>query len=267
MPYDVKNPPTRRTIPRLEEVGCWRAHANLWSHIISSGVSSALIFEDDADFSVGIRDILEGVSQQLQDIIGARNGEPYGIVDNNSWDLLALGSCANGMPNQKENPKAAEMIRVWNDPYAPKNDKQHLPGDQDERLRMLTISKGWACTQAYAVTRAGAMRLLYNVGGPGRFLDQPMDLLMYDQVNRGLLKSFVVLPSVVGQWKMADWRDSDISPPSDEELQYLQKGSGSSIIKSVREDISQVFGNRNIWKEIEEGGEREEEMKEEELLE
>lgn len=65
MPYDFGNAPG----PRLPEIGCWRAHANLWSHVVSSGISTALILEDDADFSVGIRDIMEAISTQLQEIL------------------------------------------------------------------------------------------------------------------------------------------------------------------------------------------------------
>lgn len=190
------------------------------------------------DFSIGIRDIMEGISQQLQSITGAKNEAPYGIVDGNSWDLLALGSCGNQMADSEKHP---EMFRVWTDPYVPEGNK-----------RILGLSRGWACTHGYAVTREGAMRLLYNIGGPGRGLDQPMDLLLFDQMRRGLLKSFVATPNIISQWKVADWRDTDIQPAS--EQQFGRKGSESSIIRSVREEIKKVFGSRNIWEELEKGG-------------
>ena len=239
-------------IPRPPEIGCWRAHANLWSHIISSGVSSALIFEDDADFSVGIRDIMEGISKQLQDIMGADNGEAYGLGNGNSWDILTLGHCYSKLPERKDKPKSVKMIRVWPDAYAPATDdfSQYSPGSG--RLRLLGPSEGMSCTNGYAVTREGAMRLLYNIGGPGHVLDRPVDILISHQLSEGILKGFHVLPSAVGQWKKgADWRDTDVQFPSQEEIEAMKEGSGDEIIRSVRAELDQVLSKRNIWNEIE----------------
>ena len=251
MPYDVKNPPNdpKLEFPRRPAVGCWRAHANLWSHIITSGISSALILEDDADFSVGIRDIMEGVSTHLQGVFGARSRETYGIVKN-SWDVLALGTCYNRLPDPNEHPGAARKIRSWVDPYAPERDdlsKKYLPFAESKRVRVLGPTLGMACTQAYAVTREGVMRLLYNVGGPGHILDRPLDILMGDQMIAGLLNGFVTIPSIFGQWKYGeDWRDTDI-----QEFTWAEKGSGADIIQSTRQEIMDVLGNRNIWDEME----------------
>ena len=264
MPYDVKTPPTGRARPRPGELGCWRAHANAWSHIISSGVSSALIFEDDADFSVGIRDIMEGISEQLQDIMGAKHREPYGLVNGNNWDLLTLGNCFNKLPDPKEKPKAAKMIRVWADDYAPESDfSEYSPGTGSGHLRLIGPSIATLCTHGYAVTREGAMRLLYNVGGPGHDLDAPLDMLIAQQLSRGLLRGFHVLPDVVGQWKKGgDWRDTDVQFPSEEQIKSYGKGSGRAIVQSVRAEIEKIFGSRNIWEEIER--EADEEQKESE---
>ena len=252
LPYDARNP--QGWVPRTEELGCWRAHADVWSHIVSSGVSSALIFEDDADVSVGIRDIMEGISKQLQDIMGTGKGDPYGLGNGHSWDMLTLGNCYNKLPDPKDKPKAARMIRVWPDPYAPETDDfaKYSPGSG--RLRLIGPSLGTACTHGYAVTREGAMRLLYNIGGPGHVLDAPVDLLIAYQLSEGLFKGFHVLPNVVGQWKKgADWRDTDVQFPSKEEVASMKKGSGDEIIQSARAEIEEFLGNRNVWKEIEDG--------------
>ena len=213
---------------------------------------SALILEDDADFSVGIRDILEGVSTQLQGVFGAKNKEPYGIVGN-SWDVLALGTCWHDLPDPKKEPKAARKIRGWVDSYAPESDylsQRYLPHAGSKRVRVVGPTKGMACTQGYAVTREGAMRLLYNVGGVGHILDRPLDLLMGDQMIAGLLNGFVTLPNIISQWKYGDWRDTDIQLHTDEQLKAIG-GSESDIIQSARKEIMDVLGNRNIWEEIE----------------
>jgi len=230
------------------ELGCWRAHANLWSHIITAGISSALILEDDADFSVSIREIMEEISDHLQVATGAKNREPYGLVDGNSWDILQVGNCRYALPTKEKNPKAVKMIQAWEDPHTPVSDKflGFLPESQTKRVRVLSPSKGAICTQGYAITREGAMRLLYNVGGPGHTLDRAVDLLMEDQMITGTLKSYLVLPNVVAQWKFADWRDTDIQNKISS-----KKGNGGDIVQSVREEIMNVLGHRNIWEEIE----------------
>ena len=220
--------------------------------MISTGVSSALILEDDADFSVGIRDIMEGVSKQMQNIFEVKNAEPYGISDRKNWDILILGSCGSGIAD-KESTKAAKKIRVWVDPYAPESDKfsSYLPDAPSKRLRQLALAKRAVCTQGYAITREGAMRLLYNIGGPGHVLDQAMDLLIANQLGNGVIKGFITRPDIVAQWKMKDWRDTDIQLTTEEELKRVWGGSGPDIVGSVREELMSILGNRNVWEEIE----------------
>ena len=223
--------------------------------MVSTGISSALILEDDADFSAGIRDIMEGVSSQLQDVMGATNEEPYGIVDGNSWDILTIGHCGYRIPDEKSNPKASKQVRVWEDPYAPESTRfsGYMPDASSQRLRLLAPSKGSACTQGYAVTREGAMNLLYNIGGPGHILDMAMDLVIWEQLDKGVIKGFLSVPDIVAQWKVQDWRDTDIQLDSEEALKNGRGGSGPEIVGSVREEIRSIFGNRNIWEEIENG--------------
>ena len=241
----MKNPPARIQGPGV--IGCWRSHANAWSHIISSGISSALILEDDVDFSVGIRDILEGVSTHLQGVLG--NQEPYGMVDGNSWDMLALGHCHHRLPDPKIYPKAARQIQSWVDPYAPESDnlsEQFLPGTRSKNIRVLAPAKEMRCTHAYAVTRAGAMRLLYGIGGPGRILDRQMDWIMMDMLDQGLLKGYLTLPTIFGQWGYGDWRGTDIQLTLDKHV-----GSWPDIIQSVRSEMAEVLLQRNVWDEYE----------------
>jgi len=144
------------------------------------------------------------------------------------------------------------MIRSWVDPYAPENDdlaQKYLPDAESKRVRVLSPTWGMACTQAYAVSREGAMRLLYNVGGPGHVLDRPVDILMSDLIKKGILKSFILLPTVVGQWIYGDWRASDIRNKDNEEPSNPR--SWAEVVQSVRGEIRDVLGNRNVWTEIE----------------
>lgn len=172
-------------------------------------------------------------------------------MDGNSWDVLALGTCWRELPDPKTNPKAAKMVRSWIDPYAPERDDLarqyfYFQFASKKRVRVLGPTKGISCTQGYAVTREGAMRLLYHIGGPGHILDRPVDILMKDQMIAGLLSGFAAIPNVIGQWKYGGWKDSDIQGLEENEV-----GSGQDIVRSVREEIIEVLGNRNVWEEIE----------------
>ena len=235
--------------------------------MVTTGVSSALILEDDADFSVGIRDIMEGLSKQLQNIVGAKNGEPYGIVEGNSWDTLTLGHCGYRIVHPAFNPKAAKKIRVWVDPLAPPNRYSTLiPNSPSPRVRLVAPSKGSVCAHGYAVTKEGAMRLLYNIGGPGHTLNQAWDLIIRELLDVGVLKGFLSVPDIVAQWKVQDWRDTDIQTQPEQMLKKMfRKGSGPEIVESVREAIARKFGYRNIWKQIEEEEETTEEEEGEEI--
>jgi len=233
------------------ELGCWRAHANIWAEIIQSGISSALILEDDIDFTVGIRDVLTGVSEHLRRLTGAKNGEIYGLVDEESWDTLHVGHCWNEGPPQATYPVASKIFEAWEDEYAPaKSDYVHLaPGAGSQRIRALQPTWNVVCTQAYVVSLAGARRLLYHIGGPGNTVFEPVDLAMLKLFQSGAIKGYTVLPSIFGQWKNGDSRDTDIHEPPNPDV--VEKGSGGDVIKGVRQEMKKAWGGRDIWKDIE----------------
>jgi hypothetical protein len=58
IPHDTKLRPA--------ELGCWRSHVNSWKRVIESGVETALILEDDADWHVNIKEQMSLLSQELK---------------------------------------------------------------------------------------------------------------------------------------------------------------------------------------------------------
>ncbi|RPB18846.1 hypothetical protein L211DRAFT_766608, partial [Terfezia boudieri ATCC MYA-4762] len=210
LPYDpIKKPPKA---PTPAELGCWRAHANIWTEIIQSGITSALILEDDIDFTVGIRDVLTGVSQHLHRLTGASNGDEFGLVDKEDWDVLHLGHCWNERPPEKTHPIASMIYEAWEDEYAPAKEQYVylVPGAKSQRIRVLQPTYVVVCTQAYVVSLAGAQRLLYHVGGPGGSLYEPIDIVMMNLFQSGKIKGYTAVPSIFSQWKNGDSRDTDI---------------------------------------------------------
>ena len=218
---------------------------------MQSGISSALILEDDIDFTVGIRDVLTGVSKHLHSLTGATNGEEYGLADEESWDVLHLGHCWNERPPEKTYPVASKIYEAWEDEYAPARGQYVylVPGAKSQRIRVLQPTYVVVCTQAYVVSLAGAQRLLYHVGGPGGTLYEPIDLVMMNLFRSGKLKGYTAVPSIFGQWKNGDFRDTDIQ--GDQNPGDIEKGSGGDVIQSVRREMKNVWGGRAIWKDIE----------------
>jgi hypothetical protein len=48
------------------QLGCWRAHANVWSRMLSENINTALIVEDDADWDVNVHDSFALVARHLR---------------------------------------------------------------------------------------------------------------------------------------------------------------------------------------------------------
>ena len=79
-------------------------------------------------------------------------------------------------------------------------------------------------------------------------LSGPVDLTMANKFREGLFRGYVVVPTVIGQWRLGDSRDTDIQILSTAEKKV---GSWADIVGSVRVEIATVFKSRNVWKQIE----------------
>ena len=177
--------------------------------------------------------------------------------------MLTLGHCYGGGeegPPAAKFPKAAKIVEAWEDPHAPALGilSSFLPSSWSRRIRVLRPTYAPFCTTGYAVTKMGAMRLLYNIGGPGGVLEMPVDMVMAERFKAGLLKGYVTLPNLIGQWKWGDWRDTDVQGQIEEgDDRTKLQGSGNDVVGSVRKEIADKLGPgkgaRNVWKELEEG--------------
>src|ERR1700712_3532369 len=67
-------------------IGCWRAHMNVYQKIVHEKVSSAMIFEDDADWDVALKMQLVQFARGSRFILNTTESEathsPYG----DDWD-------------------------------------------------------------------------------------------------------------------------------------------------------------------------------------
>ena len=133
------------------------------------------------DFAVSSSALLKDPSATLdfRDLPSAAHDQtsPYG----DNWDVLWLGHCGMSLP---EKGKGKGRVIQYNDPTVAET--QYLHSWDFKRptplmiypnhTRVVTHESKGVCSLAYAVSRAGARKLLYNLGL--RLLDLPFDLML-----------------------------------------------------------------------------------------
>lgn len=201
--------PAGSAAAKLPNRAAWRAHMTLLRNIVSEGLSSALILEQDADWDVRIAAQLTDLSRAVRALslpaarLGraaaagsqahapdipftslplrgtpAAVGSPYG----DDWDVLILGHCGVRRP-------AGAAIVLADDATVP----------HPSRLRTLVKGQTWwlgdlrrflphtrmyhagaeaICTTAYAVSGGGARKLLGALAVEGAMPFAPFDLMV-----------------------------------------------------------------------------------------
>lgn len=146
-------------------LGCWRAHMNTLVHMIENNIQTALIIEDDTDWDISLRQQLShfatGVNslQNLMHPSKSVSKSPYG----SAWDLLWLGHCRAGPHDSKQSiyllendatvPPISFRAAHWHQRHIP-------PPVLSNTTRLIFRSNSGMCTYAYAVTLAGARKLV-----------------------------------------------------------------------------------------------------------
>ncbi|KIW21346.1 hypothetical protein PV08_01926 [Exophiala spinifera] len=153
-----------RTVP---EVGCWRSHLNAMQQMVRKRVRSALIFEDDADWDVGIKHQMLQVARGSRWLLGNRKEaiphSPYG----DGWDVLWIGHCSAEPSNSRRwvIPKDPTVVPPGNRSYWFKPDMERWESapEQDTQTRLLFDVGLGSCSAAWAVSLAGAEKILYEL--------------------------------------------------------------------------------------------------------
>lgn len=211
----------------LSKLGCYKAHSNVWrSFIESSSADSALILEDDVDWDVDVKDVLTRLRYPLRAMLARLSGSsptkmPWNVE---LWDILRLGTCREPAFRSDFKPRDVDLdalpYMTYVDPTVPfyewiVTDSRMtfdaygvpMPSYRSEggepRLRLVQKSNYPVCLHAYAVSRAGAKKLL-DITARG-LVDGANDLTIAEATQQGDLRSFTVLPPPFGQWKVQGW--------------------------------------------------------------
>lgn len=221
---------------RAGVIGVYRAHMDALQMVIESGWSSALILEDDSDWDINLTYALQQLHQPFATLINSystgsakikmsTNRDPWLTSE---WDLVNFGPCIESRfekgDREKENldPSRPPFVAYEDRTIANSEDTSHqirellqfynysLPYRKDLKNRkehdkvyhrLVTVSNRPVCTNAYAISRQGALRLLYQLS---RELAMPIDLQIARLSKDSKLRSFSLTPSIFGQWKTKD---------------------------------------------------------------
>ncbi|KAF2497170.1 hypothetical protein BU16DRAFT_581140, partial [Lophium mytilinum] len=163
----------------------WMGHLNALKWFLSTTLSTAIILEDDVDWSIHLRRTqIPLAAAALRAVLSPNTTAttPSTYWGPLTWELLHLGHCGDFMANFDAIPSLEPYFASTpNSTYRTYHDPTLLPRDRwrpqtadflsilPDQTRLLHPSRWPLCTFGYAVTRASAARLLatYGTEGPG----------------------------------------------------------------------------------------------------
>ncbi|PSN62289.1 hypothetical protein BS50DRAFT_592489 [Corynespora cassiicola Philippines] len=244
-------------------VGVWRAHANTWRYIIDNNISSALILEDDVDWDMNIKEIMGLWNWQLRYNNTVRWGTgnegqgwaeecPYGC----DWDELFMGQCGN-----TPNPDRLDLHQVYHDPHGPviSTTQNNILKEAtevwnlsstDSSLRISSATYGPLCAMGYGLSRIGAMRMLYRIGGWYGF-GMGVDNEIAFRTEDGYLSGYTMTPPAFTAWRTGDGKDSDNDAgmkAMDVKSEGNPAGWSHGLKKSARKSLGEVL-DKQFWKD------------------
>ncbi|KIW22001.1 uncharacterized protein PV07_12599 [Cladophialophora immunda] len=239
---------------RSNVVGCWRAHVNVLQRMVREGVSTALIFEDDADWDVALKHQLVQFARGSRFILSAPGEElatlsPYG----DDWDILWLGHCGTSiLPDEHRrffvipNDPTVEPPHLRQENYHEPNTSHWRTGpDGGSRTRIVFRSGNAACTAAYAISQKGAKKALYYLSMVP--YNDPIDLRLA-ALCKSKVKCISPWPQLVGvSWptgNAAKWSDIGYGPDSEA---TVQEGKSLHLMYSVRQNLPNMLEGQTVF--------------------
>jgi hypothetical protein len=222
--------------------------------ILDEDLGSALIMEDDMDWDINIKTQLTQFAAGSLEIQSSFTSTPPSTTPDSpygpNWDILWLGSCANVLVEHLAphlavpNPDDRKHF-IHPDPTVPS--PNHIRGnvsfswaDYPPQTRMVHVPGDNICSFAYALSRSGARKALYDLGIQGQH--KPFDnhlsdlcrLRSWDMRCVGVTPSYFVHHRPRGKVS----GDSDINKGGDE---VREVGFTENILYSTRLNLERLI--------------------------
>lgn len=231
------------------EIGCWRAHMNVFEEMLDRRIATAVVFEDDADWEVTFRQQLLQFARGSRYITGTEPkggfvpSSPYG----EDWDVLWLGHC-NSRPTNGDNKRFVmehdptvvppNVRQSWEQPITRYWDK---PGS-DYKTRVIFRTSDSSCTTSYVISLKGAQKALYylSMNPSNDPIDNAMGHLCGDADKD--FKCISAFPTLVGISKPAGSSDrgSDVGHEPGE-ASISDKAHSERLVYSTRMNLQNLL--------------------------
>ncbi|KAI2642940.1 glycosyltransferase family 25 protein [Xylaria nigripes] len=242
-----------RELLREENLGSWRGHMNVIRRIVEEDLESALIMEDDMDWDVRLKSQLKLVAEGARAVMPSetRQSSPYG----NDWDVLWLGHCGEifpeFLPENVGKPEHPKFVILDDETVAPLSKITGLVDFKSypEFTRWIHVSGCPICSFAYALSRSGARKVLFDLSVDHLYgtFDNALAGLCRDGASGkedGLrAKCLSVTPPVFfhHRAKGSFSRDSDIQNNDSPDAPGREKGTTENIVWSARNNIRNMM--------------------------
>ncbi|KIX93269.1 uncharacterized protein Z520_10912 [Fonsecaea multimorphosa CBS 102226] len=235
-------------------LGCYRGHLNAFQRIISDRLSSALIFEDDAEWDINIKSQLVDFARGLHYLQRVEKPEalhsPYG----DDWDVLWLGYCgAKSRSGDHSYWITHDDPTVVPEPLRTETRKEgnRYLDDSAEPLqgtftRVVTEPYNIRCLYAYAVSQRGARRFLYNysIRAKARTADVAVSEFCSDGVSGA--RCFAPFPQFVDNYLAA----GDTAKDSDRRQfhsEFRVQGTSNNIVFPAKTNLETFINNSRLY--------------------
>ena len=215
--------------------------------MVHENIQSVLIFEDDADWDVLIKQQLVEFARGSRYILGTgHKHSPYG----DDWDILWLGHC--GAVNRWKNDHKIYVIQ--NDTtvvppkyrsYPSRRPNYSPPQIRGDYNRLVFNPLRSLCTTSYALSLRGAQKLIYNqaMGRAGTYIDRALS-----RMCSGPATCVAPYPQLIGAHRQAgnNSRNSDIDPQ--QHGGGLQEAYSEFLAYPTRLNIDRFIGGKTTFK-------------------
>lgn len=226
-------------------VGCWRAHMNVLQDIVARSVATTLIFEDDADWDVSLK------SQLVQFALGSQwilenaadlstpPRDPYSPYGD-GWDILWLGNCAA----KADESDSRRWIIEDDSTTDPLPLRMYGIGPDDNywnsSTRLVFSQSYGVCTTSYAVSLAGAKKMLYHLSMSP--FNSPIDLGLSElcEKKKSSFTCVGVWPPMIGVFR-PEGKASGASDIETTENDHFEPAYAERIIFSTRLNMDRLL--------------------------
>ena len=222
-----------------------RANCFPHSRIISRRLSSAIIIEDDADWDLNLRSMMEYIALGSQTLLDTPQDQPPHSPYGDGWDLMWLGHCASSTIKGDD-----RRFIMRNDPSVPPWQHRANYGDipdmspYDNTTRILFFTAGNTCTYSYALSYRGAAKILKYLSMD--VFNKPIDFglrEMCEKRERGFT-CISVFPQIFGEHKPAGAKERDSDIDQQNRSSVRAKGYSHNIVHSTRLNVEHLIDGR-----------------------